>query len=60
MNLNSVDTVDDVRRGGKGPGAGIDQNRLFLGINKTFNQYFNVDLGSVTRQDATEAARLIE
>lgn len=45
MNLNSVDTVDDVRRGGKGPGAGIDQNRLFLGINKTFNQYFNVDIG---------------
>mgnify|MGYP001614114130 CR=1 FL=1 len=30
---------------GKGPGAGIDQNRFFLGINKSFSQYFNVDLG---------------
>ncbi|HMS82348.1 MAG TPA: DUF2490 domain-containing protein [Nitrospira sp.] len=45
INLNSVDTIDEVRHGGKGPGAGIDQNRLFLGINKTFNQYFNVDVG---------------
>jgi len=45
INLNSVDTIDDVRRGGKAPGAGIDQNRFFLGVNKTFNQYFNVDIG---------------
>jgi len=45
INLNSVDTVDDVRGGGKAPGAGIDQNRFFLGVNKTFNQYVNVDIG---------------
>ncbi|MDH4097805.1 MAG: DUF2490 domain-containing protein [Nitrospira sp.] len=45
INLNSVDTIDDVRRGGKAPGAGIDQNRFFLGVNKKFNQYFNVDIG---------------
>lgn len=46
INLNSVDTYDEVKRGAsKGPGAGIDQNRFFLGVNKTFNQYFNVDLG---------------
>jgi hypothetical protein len=30
---------------GKGPGAGFDQNRFFLGINKSFSQYFNVDMG---------------
>lgn len=46
INLNSVDTLDEARRGvSKGPGAGIDQNRLFLGVNKSFNQYVNVDLG---------------
>lgn len=45
INLNSVDTIDDARRGGKAPGAGIDQNRFFLGVNKKFNQYFNVDIG---------------
>jgi len=46
INLNSVDTFDEARRGAsKGPGAGIDQNRFFLGVNKAFNQYFNVDLG---------------
>ncbi|MBX3347632.1 MAG: DUF2490 domain-containing protein [Nitrospira sp.] len=46
INLNSVDTFDEVRRGAsKGPGAGIDQNRFFLGVNKSFNQYFNVDIG---------------
>jgi hypothetical protein len=45
INLNSVDTIDDAIRGGKGPGAGIDQNRLFVGVNKSFNQYFNVDIG---------------
>lgn len=45
MNLNSVDSFDDARRGGHAPGAGIDQNRFFLGVNKKFNQYFNVDIG---------------
>ena len=45
INLNSVDSFDDARRGGHAPGAGIDQNRLFLGVNKKFNQYFNVDIG---------------
>lgn len=40
INLNTVGVPS-----GKGPGAGIDQNRFFLGVNKTFNQYFNVDLG---------------
>ena len=45
INLNSVDTYDELGRGSKGPGAGIDQNRLFLGVNKKFNQYFNVDIG---------------
>ena len=45
INLKSVDTIDDAIHGVKGPGAGIDQNRLFVGVNKTFNQYFNVDLG---------------
>jgi hypothetical protein len=40
INLNAVGVP-----AGKGPGAGIDQNRFFLGINKTFNQYFNVDIG---------------
>jgi len=45
MNLNSVDSFDDARRGGHAPGAGIDQNRFFLGVNKTFNKYFNVDIG---------------
>ena len=45
MNLNSVDTYRDASNGGHGPGAGIDQNRFFLGMNKKFNQYFNVDIG---------------
>lgn len=40
INLNTVGVPS-----GKGPGAGIDQNRFFLGVNKSFNQYFNVDLG---------------
>lgn len=40
INLNTVGAPT-----GKGPGAGIDQNRFFLGINKTFSQYFNVDMG---------------
>lgn len=40
INLNTVGVSS-----GKGPGAGIDQNRFFVGVNKMFNQYFNVDLG---------------
>lgn len=40
VNLNTVGVAT-----GKGPGAGLDQNRFFLGINKSFNQYFNVDMG---------------
>jgi hypothetical protein len=46
MNLNSVDTYDEaLHRNSKGPGAGIDQNRLFVGINRTFTSWLNVDLG---------------
>lgn len=46
MNLNSVDSYDAVNKGySKGPGAGIEQNRLFLGVNKTFTSWLNVDLG---------------
>jgi hypothetical protein len=46
MNLNSVDTYDEVtKQGSRGPGAGIDQNRLFVGINRTFTSWLNVDLG---------------
>lgn len=40
VNLNTVGVPT-----GKGPEAGFDQNRFFLGINKTFSQYFNVDVG---------------
>lgn len=40
VNLNTVGAVT-----GKGPGAGIDQNRLFVGINRTFSRYFNMDMG---------------
>jgi len=40
INVNTVGVPS-----GKGPGAGIDQNRFFLGVNKSFNQYLNVDLG---------------
>ena len=39
----NANTVGSVK--GKGPQAGFDQNRFFLGINKTFSQYLNVDLG---------------
>lgn len=45
INLNSVDTFDEARLGSKGPGAGIDQNRFFLGVNKTFTSWLNVDIG---------------
>jgi len=40
VNLNTVGAPS-----GKGPEAGLDQNRLFLGINKTFSRHFNVDMG---------------
>ncbi len=40
INLNTVGAITS-----KGPEAGLDQNRFFLGINKTFNQHLNVDLG---------------
>ena len=40
VNLNTVGAIT-----GKGPAAGFDQNRFFLGVNKTFNQYFNMDFG---------------
>ncbi len=40
MNLNTVGSSK-----GKGPSAGVDQNRFFLGINRTFSQYFNMDIG---------------
>lgn len=40
INLNTVGAIT-----GKGPAAGFDQNRFFVGINRTFNQYLNVDLG---------------
>ncbi|CUS36318.1 DUF2490 domain-containing protein [Candidatus Nitrospira nitrificans] len=37
VNLNTVGT--------RGPEAGFDQNRFFLGINRTFSKYFNMDFG---------------
>lgn len=40
INLNTVGTINS-----KGPEAGLDQNRFFLGLNKNFNQHFNVDIG---------------
>lgn len=40
INLNTVGVAT-----GKGPGAGIDQNRFFVGINRTFTPYLNVDIG---------------
>jgi hypothetical protein len=40
VNLNTVGAIT-----GKGPAAGFDQNRFFLGVNKKFNQYFNMDFG---------------
>ncbi len=36
INLNTVD---------HGPEAGFDQNRFFIGINRTFSKYFNMDFG---------------
>ena len=44
--LNSVDTYDEFAQGrSKGTGAGIAQKRLFLGVNKTFTSWLNVNLG---------------
>jgi hypothetical protein len=40
VHLNTVGAIT-----GKGPAAGFDQNRFFLGVNKKFNQYFNMDFG---------------
>jgi hypothetical protein len=37
VNLNTVGT--------RGPAAGFDQNRFFLGINRTFSTQFDVDVG---------------
>jgi hypothetical protein len=31
--------------GSRGPEAGFDQNRVFVGINRTFSKYFNMDIG---------------
>jgi hypothetical protein len=46
INLNSVGTFDEFTHGQtKGPGSGIDQNRLFVGINRTFTSWLNVDIG---------------
>ena len=36
VNVNSV---------GNGPDSGFDQNRFFLGMNREFTKYFNMDLG---------------
>ncbi len=37
IHLNTVDS--------RGPAAGFDQNRVFVGINRTFSKYFNIDVG---------------
>ena len=37
VNVNTV--------GARGPAAGFDQNRAFVGINRTFSKYFNMDVG---------------
>lgn len=31
--------------GVRGPQAGFDQNRFFIGVNRTFSKYFNMDVG---------------
>lgn len=31
--------------GSRGPEAGFDQNRFFIGVNRTFSKYFNMDVG---------------
>lgn len=40
VNLNTVGSPQ-----GKGPESGFDQNRVFVGINRTFSKYFNMDFG---------------
>ena len=40
VGLNTVGTAQ-----GKGPEAGFDQNRFFVGINRTFGKHFNMDAG---------------
>ena len=40
VNLNTVGTTQ-----GKGPAAGFDQNRVFVGINRTFSKYLNMNIG---------------
>jgi len=48
--FRSVLSCDEVlHHGSKGPGAGFDQNRIFVGINKTFTSWLNVDLGYQNR-----------
>lgn len=37
VNLNTVEQ--------RGPEAGFDENRFFLGINRTFSKYFTMDVG---------------
>jgi hypothetical protein len=37
VHLNTVGT--------RGPAAGFDQNRFFVGINRTFSKYLNMDIG---------------
>jgi hypothetical protein len=37
VNINTV--------GARGPQAGFDQNRFFVGINRTFSKYVNMDIG---------------
>jgi hypothetical protein len=41
INLNTV--------GQRGPEAGFDENRFFLGINRTFSKYFSMDVGYQTQ-----------
>ncbi|UVT15798.1 MAG: DUF2490 domain-containing protein [Nitrospira sp.] len=40
VNLNTVGTIQ-----GKGPASGFDQNRFFVGLNRTFGKHFNMDVG---------------
>lgn len=40
VNLNTVGAIT-----GRGPSSGFDQNRFFVGINRTFSKYFNMDVG---------------
>jgi hypothetical protein len=40
INLNTVD-----QPASRGPAAGFDQNRFFIGVNRTFSKHFNMDFG---------------